>query len=75
MTTSTEAIADLYNCSLDVLASLRARGDAEGGGRERRAPRFPITRAAELVGRTGASIREAEREGPSIDWGVIDWGL
>lgn len=66
--TTTEAIADLYNRSLDVLSSLRARGDAEGS-QERIAPRFSITRAAELVGRTGASIRDAEKEGrlPTVE--------
>jgi chromosome partitioning protein len=66
--TTTAAIADLYNRSLDVLASLRARGDEEGS-KERQAPRFSITRTAELVGRTGASIREAEKEGrlPTVE--------
>lgn len=66
--TTTEAIADLYNRSLDVLSSLRARGDA-ADGQERVAPRFSITRAAELVGRTGASIRDAEKEGrlPTVE--------
>lgn len=60
--TKIEAIADLYSRSLDVLASLRARGDSDGT-QGRAPPRFSITRAAELVGRTGASIREAEKEG------------
>lgn len=66
--TTTEAIADLYNRSLDVLSSLRARGDAEGT-QERQAPRFSITRTAELVGRTGAAIRDAEKEGrlPTVE--------
>ena len=66
--TTTEAIADLYNRSLDVLASLRARGDADGT-QTRRAPRFSITRTAELVGRTGAAIREAEKDGrlPTVE--------
>lgn len=59
---STEAIAGFYTRSLDVLASLRARGVAEGET-DRRAPRFPITRTAELVGRTAAAIREAEKDG------------
>lgn len=64
---TTEAIASLYDRSLDVLASLRAGGDA-AGTRQRVAPRFSITRTAELVGRTGASIRDAEKEGrlPSV---------
>jgi len=59
---SIETIAGLYDRSLDVLASLRARGMAEGRS-ERLAPRFSITRTAELVGRTGAAIREAEKDG------------
>ncbi len=60
--TSTEAIAGFYTRSLDILASLRTRGVAEGET-ERRAPRFSITRTAELVGRTAAAIREAEKDG------------
>jgi chromosome partitioning protein len=59
---SIETIAGLYDRSLDVLASLRARGASEGRN-ERQAPRFSITRTAELVGRTGAAIREAEKDG------------
>lgn len=63
-----EAIAGLYDRSLDVLGSLRARGSAQDH-RNRVAPRFSITRAAELVGRTGAAIRDAEKEGrlPSVE--------
>ncbi|MGH7044226.1 MAG: AAA family ATPase [Acetobacteraceae bacterium] len=56
----------LYNRAIDVVAKLRARGDVTedaGGSATRRSPRFSITRAAELVGRTGAAIREAEKEG------------
>src|SRR5271166_5248801 len=59
--TSTQTIADLYARSLNVLESLRARSTPEGS-RTRQAPRFPITRAAELVGRTSAAIREAEKD-------------
>lgn len=60
--TSVDAIASLYDRSLDVLASLReaARSDDP---QARIAPRFPVTRAAELVGRTSAAIREAEKDG------------
>ena len=67
-TTTVDAIAGLYNRSLDVLASLRARGDAEGT-QQRIAPRFSITRTAELVGRTGAAIRDAEKAGriPAVE--------
>jgi chromosome partitioning protein len=59
-------VESLYNRSIDVVAKLRARGDASDEGSEpgtRRAPRFSITRTAELVGRTGAAIREAEKDG------------
>ena len=63
-----DSIARLYARSLDVMESLRSRSLAsrESG---RHPPRFPITRAAELVGRTSAAIREAEREGrlPSVE--------
>src|SRR5262249_6475736 len=35
----------------------------------RQSPRYPITRVAELVGRTGAAIREAEKDGrlPAVE--------
>lgn len=59
---STQTIADLYARSLNVLESVRARSTPEGSP-TRQAPRFPITRAAELVGRTSAAIREAEKDG------------
>ena len=65
MTVDTEsAVESLYNRSIDVVTRLRARGDVasdNGGAAERRSPRIPITRAADLVGRTGAAVREAER--------------
>jgi chromosome partitioning protein len=60
------AVEALYNRSIDVVAKLRARGDVsalEVGQTARRSPRFSITRTAELVGRTGAAIRDAEKEG------------
>lgn len=60
---SSASITSLYNRSLDALATLRSRGydgDQQGA---RTAPRFSITRAAELVGRAPATIREAEKEG------------
>lgn len=57
----------LYNRSIAVVAKLRSRGDivteGEGSSPTRRSPRFSITRTAELVGRTGAAIRDAEKEG------------
>jgi chromosome partitioning protein len=64
----TDTIASLYIRSLDVLASLRARGNGDRPD-GRQAPRFPITRAADLVGRTSAAIREAEKDGrlPSVE--------
>jgi chromosome partitioning protein len=58
---STETIAGLYARSLDVLASLRARGAGEEA--VRRVPRFPLARAADLVGSGVAAIRQAERDG------------
>lgn len=65
--TSVEAIADLYDRSLDVLASIRGRSDPDA--QPRRSPRLSITRAAALVGRTAAAIREAEKDGrlPGVD--------
>jgi chromosome partitioning protein len=65
---TTTAIANLYGRSLDVLDSLRARNQ-DGVLAERRAPRFSITRSAELVGRSAAAIREAEKDGrlPAIE--------
>jgi chromosome partitioning protein len=55
----------LYNRSIDAVSKLRARGDTtdDAGSSTRRSPRFSITRTAELVGRTGAAIRDAEKEG------------
>jgi chromosome partitioning protein len=63
-----ELIGDLYNRSIDILSSLRAGGDADGR-EERVAPLFSITRTAELVGRTGAAIRDAEKDGrlPAVE--------
>jgi chromosome partitioning protein len=65
-TDTSRVVEALYNRSMNVIARLRARGDVADEGASpgtRRAPRFSITRAAELVGRTGAAIREAEKEG------------
>ena len=65
---STEIIADLYTRSLGVLDSLRTQSAGQGRG-VRQPPRVPITRVAELVGRSSAAIREAEKEGrlPSVE--------
>ncbi len=60
---STASIAALYNRSLDALASVRSRGYEGVEQGVRTAPRFSISRAAELVGRAPATIREAEKEG------------
>ena len=72
-TSGTAALVEtLYNRSIDVVAKLRARGDVVEDGTAagtRRSPRFSVTRTAELVGRTGAAIREAEKDGrlPTIE--------
>jgi chromosome partitioning protein len=65
---STASIADLYTRSLGVLESMRSRG-ARDEAATRSAPRFPISRVAELVGRTSAAIRDAEKDGrlPSVE--------
>lgn len=59
-------VEGLYDRSIDVVAKLRARGDViveSDSEPKRRSPRFSISRTAELVGRTSASIRDAEKEG------------
>lgn len=62
-----ETMAGLYDRSLGMLATLRERGLADAVNQ--RPARFPITRAAELVGRTPTAIREAEKDGrlPGVD--------
>lgn len=62
-----ETVAGLYDRSLDILTVLRQRGMSEG--ENQRPLRFPITRAAEMVGRTPATIRDAEKDGrlPGVD--------
>ncbi|MBR0641355.1 AAA family ATPase [Plastoroseomonas hellenica] len=61
-------IERLYERSLDVLGSLRNSARA-ADGQVRQAPRFPITKVSELVGRTAAAIREAEKDGrlPTVE--------
>lgn len=55
-------IVELYNKAQHVLGQLREAGvDAETG--EKGAPRYPISKAAELVGRGASAIREAEKDG------------
>lgn len=61
--TQADMIAALCARSLDVLDTLRARGGKGEAPGARQAPRFSISRAADLVGRTAAAIREAEKEG------------
>lgn len=56
-----DEIVELYNKAQHVLEQLREQGiDKETG--EKQAPRFAISKAAELVGRTASAIREAEKE-------------
>jgi len=57
-----DVVAELYNRSLDVLTSLRERAAAQRSG-PKSLPRFSISTTADLVGRTSAAIREAEKEG------------
>jgi chromosome partitioning protein len=59
---ATETIADLYARSLGVLETLRTQSTSRVGA-TRQSPRFPITRVAELVGRTSTAIRDAEKDG------------
>jgi chromosome partitioning protein len=63
---STRTIADLCARSLSVLESVRTQST---GGSGRQAPRFPISRAASLIGRSSAAIRDAEKEGrlPTVE--------
>ena len=61
-TTATSVVAGLYERSLGVLESVRSRGMPEQPA-TRHTPRFPVSRAAELVGRTSAAIRDAEKDG------------
>ena len=57
-----DEIIELYNKAQHVLGQLREQGiDRETG--EKQAPRFAISKAAELVGRGASAIREAEKEG------------
>lgn len=66
--TATSIVAGLYTRSLGVLESLRSRGTPDQPA-TRHAPRFPISRTAELVGRTSAAIRDAEKDGrlPTVE--------
>ena len=55
-------IIELYNKAQHVLGQLREQSiDSETGIKT--APRFAISKAAELVGRGASAIREAEKEG------------
>lgn len=55
-------VADLAKRCSAVLETLRD-GARSARADDRREPTFPIGRAAELIGRTPAAIREAERDG------------
>jgi chromosome partitioning protein len=61
------SVGEIYGKCLNVLEGLRDQALHENG--ERQSPRFPITRVAELVGRTTAAIREAEKDGriPAVE--------
>ena len=54
--------------ALGSVESVRSHGTGVGAP-ARQTPRFTITRVAELVGRTSAAIRDAEKEGrlPSVE--------
>lgn len=58
----TLSVADLAARSSSVLERLRSDAQSARAG-ERREPTFPIGKAAELVGRTPAAIRDAENDG------------
>jgi chromosome partitioning protein len=55
------ALARIFDQTQDILEAIRqeSRGDVA----TRAEPRFPISRAAELVGRSDSMIREAEKSG------------
>ena len=61
------SVGETYGKCLNVLEGLRNQAQHESGGRQ--PPRFPITRVADLVGRTTAAIREAEKDGriPAVE--------
>lgn len=61
------SVGEIYGRCLSVLEGLRDQALRDNGARQ--SPRFPITRVAELVGRTTAAIREAEKDGriPAVE--------
>jgi chromosome partitioning protein len=61
------SVGELYSKCLNVLEGLRNQTIQDGGVRQ--SPRFPITRVADLVGRTTAAIRDAEKDGriPAVE--------
>jgi chromosome partitioning protein len=72
ITDTKNVVEALYQRSITVVGKLRARGDVQEEGvpaGTRRAPKFSVTRAAELVGRTSPAIREAEKDGrlPAVE--------
>src|SRR3546814_2840659 len=58
----TLSVAALADRSASVLERLRSDAQTARAG-ERREPTFPIGKAADLVGRTTAAIRDAESDG------------
>lgn len=60
--TATDDLRSLHRKSLAILKRLQTHAlDPDTG--EKAGPTFPISKAAELVGRTASAIREAERDG------------
>jgi len=55
------AMTRIFSQSQDILDAIRA--ETEGSVDARTEPTFPISRAAELVGRSDSMIREAEKNG------------
>ncbi len=62
-TTTREEIAELGRKSGEFLDHLRTESIKLRGGDMRRIPQYSISRAAKLVGRSEAAIRDAENEG------------
>ncbi len=60
--TGADDIIELYGKAQHVLGQLREQGIDSATG-DKLAPRYAISKAAELVGRGASAIREAEKEG------------
>lgn len=55
------ALARIFDQTQDILQAIREESRGDVATREE--PRFPISRAAELIGRSDSMIREAEKSG------------